>query len=110
MDDFFEIEDELVKLMNSKELEDFKTNEGSLVINEIGNGETKGDISSLKENKNEIGNGEGGEISSLKENENNIGNGETKGNLSSLKENKNKVLCEKLVPLLQELKTNFCLA
>jgi len=110
MDDFFEIEDELVKLMNSKELEDFKTNEGPLVKNEIGNGETKGDISSLKENKNEIGNGEGGDISSLKENENNIGNGETKGNLSSLKENKNKVLCEKLVPLLQELKTNFCLA
>jgi len=92
MDDFFDIEDELVKLMNSKELEDFKTNEGPLVKNEIGSGETKGDISSSKENTKEIG------------------NSETEGTISSLNENKNKVLCEKLVPLLQELQTNFCLA
>ena len=41
--------------------------------------------------------------------ENKSGNGETKGNLSLPKRNEMKALCEKLIPLLQELKANFCL-
>ena len=72
MDDFFEIEDEEVKMMNSKELEAFKRNEKPWI-------------------------------------ENKTDNGETKGNLSLPKQNGNKALCEKLIPLLQELKANFCL-